>query len=874
MFWGLILITHCPSTCSGSHRRLFGSTLLPKAIEVPEIATPPSDSEDVPSVESALGGGDERQARRKNYKKRQQIGPARSIALNELEVGKSYSGAIVNIKDFGAFVNIGCRADGLVPIGRIKAEFIKNVADHVTIGQDVQVRIVSVNPDKNQWQGTLLSEEEEQRIAQGSNRSYSSSSSSPPSSSSSYNVDDVSTDGPKMAAPRQARSAKPSKPRRETPRGPPVTVGEQMEGIIESVTSFGCFIDLGSGRKGLLHESQMCLAEGMSFNADTFKTGDAITVTINSVKNSKIDLTQKTPEEIAAEKELREKGLSSTIDVPEGSGVMATLMARAGINASLFAAPSVEEEKPKKTRAPRKKKEETEAAAPVVEEESKTEESEPIKAAEAAAPVVEEESKNVEAAPKKKEQEAAPAASGVSASLVKQLRDDSGAGMMDCKKALSECNGDIEKAKEFLRKKGLASADKKAGRIAAEGAVWSYIHAGSRLGVLVEVNCETDFVARGDVFKELVNDIAMQIVACPEVSAVNKEDVPAEELEKERAIEMQKEDILSKPENMRAKIVDGRVEKIAKARALMEQAYIKDTSKSVAEVVKAAVASIGENIQIRRFTRFNLGEGIEVAAKGDFAAEVEAQTASMAAKAAEKKEQKEEEVAAEDAPKPVALTEISASAVKDLRVKTGAGMMDCKKALAECGGDVEKASEFLRKKGLASADKKAGRVAAEGAVGAYIHAGSRLGVIVEVNCETDFVARGEVFKALVNDVAMQIAACPDVRFVASGDVPAAVLERERALEMQKEDLASKPENIRAQIVDGRVAKIGKEMALMEQQFIKDTSKTVAEHIKEQIATIGENIQVRRFDRFVLGEGVEKKVVDFAAEVAAQTGGLA
>ncbi|EFN57590.1 hypothetical protein CHLNCDRAFT_34804 [Chlorella variabilis] len=436
--------------------------------------------------------------------------------------------------------------------------------------------------------------------------------------------------------------------------------------------------------------------------------------------------------------------------------------------------------------------------------------------------------------------------------------------MMDCKKALGECGGDLEKAKEFLRKKGLASADKKAGRVAAEGAVWSYIHAGSRLGVLVEVNCETDFVARGEKFQELVNDMAMQIAACAEVTVVSAADVPAEVLEKEKAIEMEKEDIKSKPEAIRWKIVQGRVDKIAKTMALLEQPYIKDSSKTVAEVIKESIAGIGENIQIRHFERFVLGEGIEVA-KADLAADVEAQTKAMQKADAEPKA---EEAKAEAKP----AVAISPALVKQLRDKSGAGMMDCKKALAECGGDVEAASEFLRKKGLASADKKAGRVAAEGAVGSYIHAGSRLGVLVEVNCETDFVARGEKFRELVNDMAMQIAACADVRYVSAADVPAAVLEKEKAIEMEKEDLKSKPEAIREKIVQGRVDKIAKEMSLLDQQFIKDTNKTVADHIKEQIAGIGENIQVRRFERFVLGEGIEKKAVDFAAEVAAQTGG--
>jgi elongation factor Ts len=173
-------------------------------------------------------------------------------------------------------------------------------------------------------------------------------------------------------------------------------------------------------------------------------------------------------------------------------------------------------------------------------------------------------------------------------------------------------------------------------------------------------------------------------------------------------------------------------------------------------VIKESIAGIGENIQIRRFSRYVLGEGIEVA-KADLAADVEAQTKAMQEAAAKKAEEEVKEAAAPEAAqeaKPVVA--VAPALVKKLRDSSGAGMMDCKKALAECGGDLEAASEFLRKKGLASADKKSGRVAAEGAIGAYIHAGSRLGVLVEVNCETDFVARGEKFRELVNDMAMQV----------------------------------------------------------------------------------------------------------------------
>ena len=218
------------------------------------------------------------------------------------------------------------------------------------------------------------------------------------------------------------------------------------------------------------------------------------------------------------------------------------------------------------------------------------------------------------------------------------------------------------------------------------------------------------------------------------------------------------------------------------------------------------------------------------------------------------------------------MAEISAKLVKELREKTGAGMMDCKKALKESGGDLEKATEWLRQKGISSAAKKEGRVAAEGLVHSYIHTGGRVGVLVEINCETDFVARRDEFKGLAQDVAMQIAACPNVEYVKVEDIPQDWVEREKQIEMGREDLASKPENIREKIVQGRIDKRLKELSLVDQPFIKDQNITVDELVKKAVAQLGENIQIRRFTRFVLGEGIEKEEVDFAAEVAAQTGG--
>jgi elongation factor Ts len=218
------------------------------------------------------------------------------------------------------------------------------------------------------------------------------------------------------------------------------------------------------------------------------------------------------------------------------------------------------------------------------------------------------------------------------------------------------------------------------------------------------------------------------------------------------------------------------------------------------------------------------------------------------------------------------MAEISAKVVKELREKTGAGMMDCKKALKENDGDMTKAMEWLRQKGITSAEKKAGRVAAEGLVESYIHTGGRIGVLVEVNCETDFVARREEFQTLVRNIAMQIAACPNVEYVKVDDIPEEMVTKEKEIEMGRDDLGSKPDNIKEKIVQGRIDKRLKELSLMDQPYIRDQNKTVEELVKESVSQLGENIQVRRFVRFVLGEGIEKEEKNFADEVAAQTGG--
>ena len=214
--------------------------------------------------------------------------------------------------------------------------------------------------------------------------------------------------------------------------------------------------------------------------------------------------------------------------------------------------------------------------------------------------------------------------------------------------------------------------------------------------------------------------------------------------------------------------------------------------------------------------------------------------------------------------------EITAQMVKELRERTGAGMMDCKNALNEAKGNLETAVDSLRKKGLAAAAKKAGRITAEGAVGSYIHGGGKLGVLVEVNCETDFVARTDGFQELVRDIAMHIAAA-EPRFVRREEVTADVLERERAIFSEQALASGKPANVVERIVTGKLEKFYSELVLLEQAFVKNPDQTVGQLIAEKVGKIGENIQVRRFARFKLGEGIEKRQDDFAAEVAAQAG---
>ncbi|BAY92853.1 MULTISPECIES: translation elongation factor Ts [unclassified Tolypothrix] len=309
----------------------------------------------------------------------------------------------------------------------------------------------------------------------------------------------------------------------------------------------------------------------------------------------------------------------------------------------------------------------------------------------------------------------------ISAKLVQELRQKTNAGMMDCKKALKENDGDIDKAIDWLRQKGITSAGKKSDRVAAEGLVDTFIQPGSQVGVLIEVNCQTDFVARNESFKALVKNLAKQAASADSVEA------------------------------------------------LLAQPYIENTSATVDESIKQLIAQLGENIQVRRFVNFSLAAG-------------------------------------------------------------KAGIVD-----------------------------------------SYIHTGGRVGVLVEIESETDAAVGNEDFQALARNSAMQVAACPNVEYVSVDEIPAEVADKEKEVEMGRDDLSSKPQNIKEKIVQGRIEKRLKELALLDQPFIRDQSISVEDLVKQVKSKVGQDITIKRFVRYVLGEGIEKQESNFAEEVAAQMG---
>ncbi|MBE9211167.1 elongation factor Ts [Plectonema cf. radiosum LEGE 06105] len=309
----------------------------------------------------------------------------------------------------------------------------------------------------------------------------------------------------------------------------------------------------------------------------------------------------------------------------------------------------------------------------------------------------------------------------ISAKLVQELRRKTGAGMMDCKKALKETDGDIEKGIEWLRQKGIAGATKKSDRIAAEGLIETYVEPNGRVGVLLEVNCQTDFVARNEAFKALVQNLAQQAATADSVES------------------------------------------------LLAQPYAESKDKTVEQSIAETIATLGENIKVRRFVNYSL-----------------------------------------------------------------------------------------------SGDK-------QGVVDSYIHTGGRVGVLVELKCDSEAATTNEEFQTLARNVAMQVAACPNVEYISVDQIPAEISEKEKEIEMGRDDLAKKPDNIKEKIVQGRIDKRLQEMTLLDQPYIRDQSTSIEELVKQTGSKVGGEISISRFERYILGEGIDKKEENFAEEVAAQLG---
>ncbi|PNH06607.1 Elongation factor Ts [Tetrabaena socialis] len=607
---------------------------------------------------------------------------APSMTLEEVKEGGEYEGTVEAVEDFGAFVNFGTTTNGLIHISKLSAGFTKNAKDVVSPGQKVTVTVLSVDAEKKRVSLSL-------KQAPGADAG----SSAPARADKSDGDTTYSLDNPDE--------------------------GEVVEEDVEVELDDGQF-EVRSDLPGF--ESIPFVME-----EDDDELTDA-SITAMEANMDDIEEEVDLPIYTLGDGDIDERAKAFVEDLMGSDEDEAELPARAARRPAVLAA----------------------------------------------------------------------AVQNIAASAVKALRDKTGAGMMDCKKALGECAGDTAAAEEWLRKKGLSGADKKAGRIAAEGAIVRYIHPGSRLGVLLEVNCETDFVAASEKFTSLVGELGM-IIAATDCICVSPEDVPAEVeslnsmglaalgtnevdfdgdevalfeywsadaydnipkdilkrmglkmsfndqgeaefadregyvLAKEREVELGKDDLAAKPEAIRNKIVEGRLEKMRNQIALTNQMTLSNPDKTVGELVKETIAAVGENIKIRRFTKFRLGEGLEKRSN-DFAAEVAQQTQAKAAAPKPKEEPKKEEPAA----------------------------------------------------------------------------------------------------------------------------PAKPL------------VQGKPEAIRAKIAEGRAKKIATEMCLLDQPFLTDNSKTVADAIKEATAAIGEKISVRRFVKYQLGEGLEKRSNDFAAEVAAAT----
>ncbi|KAL0283352.1 UNVERIFIED_CONTAM: Polyprotein of EF-T, chloroplastic [Sesamum angustifolium] len=750
----------------------------------------------------------------------------------ELIPGATFTGKVRSIQPFGAFVDFGAFTDGLVHVSRLSDSFVKDVASVVTVGQEVKVRLIEANMETG-------------RIALSMRES----------DDSSKQQRDAPGSSDKSRPPRKTNQRFNQK-REETKKTSKFVKGQDLEGTVKNLTRAGAFISLPEGEEGFLPTSEEAdEGFGSMMGSSSLEVGQEVSVRVLRITRGQVTLTMKKEEAIGELDAKLSQGVVHTATNPfvlafRSNQVISEFLderenEKEVVGKAEEVAKDIDEvvSRSADTLSEVLAKEENVETIPQTSETNddeignqKIEEPSPTEAKE-----------NME------ESELSGEVADISSEIVEEAKDSSVDDRVVTNEEISQepdtpVPSPTESDPDLSGDPLSIDAAEDEGQQQLSGELTDE----TLPDIVEEVTAEAanDVIAKDEDESEKTDNTKPSVTQDEEASALNPEKNDSSD---SSSAEIEAKSTASADKNSRA-TAEGRIGAYIHEAGCPIEPFIKDDKIVVKDWVKQTISTIGENIKVKRFVRYNLGDGLEKKNQ-DFAAEVAAQTAAKPNSTSVKQEPAAAETkeTVEEAPKAV----VSAALVKQLREETGAGMMDCKKALSETGGDLEKAQEYLRKKGLSAADKKSSRLAAEGRIGCYIH-DSRIGVLIEVNCETDFVGRSQNFKELVDDLAMQIVACPQVQYVSIDDIPENIRNKEKEMEMQREDIQSKPENIREKIVEGRVTKRLGELALLEQSFIKNDSMLVKDLVKQTVAGLGENIKVRRFVRFTLGETSDAK----------------
>ncbi|RWW09154.1 hypothetical protein GW17_00027363 [Ensete ventricosum] len=760
---------------------------------------------------------------------------------DELVPGASFIGKVRSIQPFGCFVDFGAYTDGLVHVSRMSDSYVKDVAAVVSIGQEVKVRIVEANKETRRISLTMRDKDDTAKIQQKKESTYESS---------------------EKPRPVRKNTLRSNQKREEKQKSSKFVKGQILDGTVKNLTRSGAFVSLPDGEEGFLPVAEESEGFGGILGSSSLHVGQEVNVRVLRISRGQATLTMKKEEDIEGLNMKLNKGVVHVATNPfelafrKNKEIADFLDERDRTQKSLETLEQTVGEVDEILESSNISEVDSSASSDdtqLIDSSDSTTEADDEKSV---AQVLHEETPSVNSISNNLEnmaEELSQIADRVaqedekSSKILNQSSRDSIPVEIPAKDEIEESSDTVEEeniTSEIVPEGGESSANNSLNLAVDEA---SLTNAGKEV--------TSDIQASKEIEGVLTEKNSVEAEAS--VIGVKETDVTTGTLEHDKQSfeapsSEEKEDLV---DSVQVEDSPGELETKNDADA----GILNDQTLSTEAVDSVVISSIQSDSTVATE---------DVAQKSTILAENETVAAELHDAKAVAGGNISEETDPSDIESSIKAT-ISPALVKQLREETGAGMMDCKKALAETEGDIVKAQEFLRKKGLASADKKASRATAEGRIGSYIH-DSRIGVLIEVNCETDFVSRGDIFKELVGDLAMQVAACPQVRYLVTEDVPEEIVKKEREIEMQKEDLLTKPENIRSKIVDGRIKKRLEEFALLEQPYIKNDKMVVKDFVKQTIATLGENIKVKRFVRYNLGEGLEKKSQDFAAEVAAQT----